>query len=289
MATSIVAIKLVIGLLVVFAATLQACACCCCGFFAIFLQRLLLELQSAVALSPAAVPQLLQAVQPQHRHQLAEALLALRDQHQDNLVGQEEGAAADLIEQLQQLSVVDVLLLISLAAQQQWAADVSLVLMHGVLEADRWECSAAHKHRVAPACVYVLGDMLIGRVQASLGSQASATLEEMYFRKLSCFALCCSNTAAACFPCNTTTHSSVATLNCTEPCGISLQLQLTKQPAAGWCLRCYAALPSLQQLCSLYEGLACNAAGAADWLLHVGVTWASTCHVDLPQVGRQYT
>jgi len=123
------------------------------------LQRLLLELQSAAALSPAAVRQLLQAVQPQHRHQLAEALLAMREQHQDDLVGQPEGAAAHLIEQLQQLSVVDVLLLISLAAQQQWAADISLVLMHGVLEADRWECSAARKCRVAPACVNVLGDM----------------------------------------------------------------------------------------------------------------------------------
>jgi len=61
----------------------------------------------------------------------------------------------------------------------------------------------------------------------------------------------------------------------------------TFRPAAGWCLPGSASLASLQQLCSLYEGLACSAAGAADWLLHVGVTWASTCHLDLPQVGRQ--
>lgn len=41
---------------------------------------------------------------------------------------------------------------------------------------------------------------------------------------------------------------------------------------------------SLGQLSALYQGLLANAAGAADWLLGVGLTWASTCHVDLPQV-----
>ena len=50
---------------------------------------------------------------------------------------------------------------------------------------------------------------------------------------------------------------------------------------------CLLCCISLQHLCSLYQDLSTSAAGAADWLMNVGVTWASTCHVDLPQVSEQ--
>lgn len=109
----------------------------------VLLQRLLLEVQSAAELSPAVVPQLLSALQPKQRQGLAATLSDLRQQLQlQHDVSAGVGGRADqdgheLVQQLQGLSVVDILLLVSLASQQQWAADVSLVLLHGVVGTDR--------------------------------------------------------------------------------------------------------------------------------------------------------
>jgi hypothetical protein len=93
---------------------------------------------------------LLEALHPEQMQHLSTSLAQLGQQakqqqlwpqcqHAAGSPGQATGtAAADrLVQQLQHLGVVDVLLLISLAAQQQWAADVSLVVMNGVLEAGR--------------------------------------------------------------------------------------------------------------------------------------------------------
>lgn len=99
-----------------------------------------------MALCPTAVPQLLEALEPQHMQQLSTTLLQLTQQQPQQQLHMHHAGAEDCVEatsaamgqQLRHLGVVDVLLLISLAAQQQWAADVSLVLMHGVLEAGRW-------------------------------------------------------------------------------------------------------------------------------------------------------
>lgn len=105
-------------------------------------QRLLLELQSAVQLCPAAVPQLLEAMQPQHRQRQASTLLHLQEHHLQHHQQQQQQPHIErgvrLAQQLQELSVVDVLLAVSLSSQQQWAADVSLALMQGVLAAGRW-------------------------------------------------------------------------------------------------------------------------------------------------------
>lgn len=115
------------------------CVALCCEC----LQRLLLEMQSAVAMCPTAVPQLLEALEPQQMQHLSTTLLQLTEQqqqqqHLDCAGAPDHAAAVFLGQQLRHLAVTDVLLLISLADQQQWAADVSLVLMHGVLEAGRW-------------------------------------------------------------------------------------------------------------------------------------------------------
>lgn len=137
------------------------------------LQRLLLEVQSAVALCPTSVPQLLEALHPEQMQQLSTSLAQLGQQakqqqlrlHCQDAAGsprQATGtAAADmLVQQLQHLGVVDVLLLISLATQQQWAADVSLVLMHGVLEAGRYGTCAVlgcmHQAHVERCCRLVV-------------------------------------------------------------------------------------------------------------------------------------
>lgn len=97
-----------------------------------------------VELCPAVVPQLLEALQPQHRQHLTDTLQQLRHEYeqqhdQDGSVCQvNHEAAAAFAEQLQHLSEVDVLLIVTLTSQQQWAADVSLALMQGVLATGRY-------------------------------------------------------------------------------------------------------------------------------------------------------
>lgn len=97
-----------------------------------------------MALCPAVVPQLLDALQPRRMQHLADICAELRrqcDEQQQQQQDEDAAAATDnaaseaTAQDLRQLSAVDVLLLISLASQQQWAADVSLVLMQGVTRA----------------------------------------------------------------------------------------------------------------------------------------------------------
>lgn len=143
-----------------------------------WMQRLLLEVQSAVALCPTAVPQLLEALHPEQMQHLATSLAQLHQQakHEQLHPHRQHGgvttaaAAADaLVQRLQHLGVVDVLLLISLTAQQQWAADVSLVLMHGVLEAGRYGSCAV-------LCWLVHQDTLLALQQPCFNEQSSASL-----------------------------------------------------------------------------------------------------------------
>lgn len=103
------------------------------------LQCLLKEVHEASGLCPAVITQLLEALKPQHRQQLSHALTQLRQQHmqQKLLLDETPATAADaLVQQLQQLSAVDVMLMMSLQ-QQQSEADIALPLMTGVLEAPR--------------------------------------------------------------------------------------------------------------------------------------------------------
>lgn len=117
---------------------------------AVISQRLLSEVQSAVALCPAVVPQLLDALQPRHMQHLADICADLKRQCDEQQQQDEDAAAAatdnaaaeGTAQELRQLSAVDVLLLISLASQQQWTADVSLLLMQGVTRAHRWAICA---------------------------------------------------------------------------------------------------------------------------------------------------
>lgn len=106
------------------------------------LQCLLKEVQSASGLCPAVITHLLEALKPQHRQQLSNALKQLRQQQiQQGITTLDDtparAAAADtLAQQLQQLSAVDILLMMSLQ-QQQSEADIAFPLMTGILEAPR--------------------------------------------------------------------------------------------------------------------------------------------------------
>lgn len=64
-----------------------------------------------------------------------------QQQDEDAAAATDNAAAEATAQELRQLSAVDVLLLISLASQQQWAADVSLVLMQGVTRTHWWACA----------------------------------------------------------------------------------------------------------------------------------------------------
>jgi hypothetical protein len=105
------------------------------------LQCLLKEVREASGLCPAVITQLLEALKPQHRQQLSDALTQLRQQQiqQEKTLSEEPTTAAAaevLVQQLQQLSAVDVLLMMSLQ-QQQSEADIAFPLMTGILEAPR--------------------------------------------------------------------------------------------------------------------------------------------------------
>jgi hypothetical protein len=113
--------------------------------------------QTVVQICPAVVLQLLEALRPQHRQHLAQTLTQLRyeyeQQHdQDDGVCQvDHEAAAALVEHLQQMSEVDVLLIMTVTSQQQWAADVSFALMQGVLGAGRYvkPCKRLYRQNTA--------------------------------------------------------------------------------------------------------------------------------------------
>jgi hypothetical protein len=46
---------------------------------------------------------------------------------------------------------------------------------------------------------------------------------------------------------------------------------------------------SLQELSQLFIGLASSCSDAAGWLLGVGLTWATTCHLDMGQEGSWFS
>jgi hypothetical protein len=108
------------------------------------LQLLLSDVKAVAKECPAVVPQLLLALQPQHRQHLAHTLQQLRHEYEQQ--HERDGshcqvdheAAAALVEELQHFSEVDVLLIIALTSQQQWEADVSLALMQDVLSVERY-------------------------------------------------------------------------------------------------------------------------------------------------------
>jgi hypothetical protein len=64
--------------------------------------------------------------------------------------------------------------------------------------------------------------------------------------------------------------------------GVGLPRRSKACPPAG----ASPAVCSLGVLAALYQGLSANAVGATEWLVGVALGWASTCHVDVPQVGR---
>jgi hypothetical protein len=46
---------------------------------------------------------------------------------------------------------------------------------------------------------------------------------------------------------------------------------------------------SLQEISLLFTGLAASCSDAAEWLLGVGLTWATTCHLDMDQDAAHFT
>jgi hypothetical protein len=105
-------------------------------------QVLLLEVQSATAIYPATVALLLHALSSAQRQQLADTLLdTAQQQLQQQQYLQEPLQVPAWVQQVQQLSKWDVLLLLGLWGQPQWEADAGLVLLQGV--SDMARCAAA--------------------------------------------------------------------------------------------------------------------------------------------------
>jgi hypothetical protein len=110
-------------------------------------QVLLLEVQSATAIYPATVSVLLHALSSAQRQQLADALLdaAKQQQHQQQYL-QEPVQVPAWVQQVQQLSKWDVLLLLGLWGPPQWEADAGLVLLQGVRDMARCAAAATATH-----------------------------------------------------------------------------------------------------------------------------------------------
>lgn len=109
--------------------------------FHLLLQALLLEVQSATAIYPATVALLLHALSSAQRRHLADTLLSAAQQQQQHQPQQQQVPA--WVQQVQQLSQWDVLLLLGLWGQPQWEADASLVLLQGIRDMARCAAAAA--------------------------------------------------------------------------------------------------------------------------------------------------
>jgi hypothetical protein len=87
------------------------------------------------------------------------------------------------------------------------------------------------------------------------------------------------------FPAQRPPHpSALAKRLCTADafCSLSTHFAAAAKP---WAF----ASCSLQELSQLLLGLASLCRDAAEWLLGVGLTWATTCHLDMGQEGALFT